>query len=249
MAQLNAVLDQRMKKKNESATSKMAAMAQQSATGNLTSFAGMFHVHELNENEVKAIEHILKQYGEEGENHLQKDLDALISITSEVKAINNQAALLHGERIKKAHDILIHYREGAFTAWLMATYGNRQTPYNLMQYYEFYTAIPRDLRPQLEIMPRQAVYTLASRAGEMEKKTIIVKNYKGENKTEMIRLIREIFPLDVQDKRQSKIGDSIILSLVRLSRQMRDLPTKLSAGQKKQIKDLLQGIQELVNDL
>ena len=42
MAKVNSILDQRMKKPSN--TSKMAAMAKQSATGNLTSFSGIFSV-------------------------------------------------------------------------------------------------------------------------------------------------------------------------------------------------------------
>lgn len=42
----------------------------------------------------------------------------------------------------------------------MAAYGNRQTPYNLMQYYEFCEAMPKHLRPQIELMPRQNVKRL-----------------------------------------------------------------------------------------
>ena len=102
---------------------------------------------------------------------LSNDLNHLISLTSEVKAINNQAALLHGERIKKAHQILTRYRDGAFTAWLMAAYGNRQTPYNLMQYYEFCEAMPKQLASKIELMPRQAIYVFASREGEPRKKS------------------------------------------------------------------------------
>ncbi len=168
MANMNAILNQRIKKSEN--PSKMAAMAKQSATGNLTSFAGVFSVSELSEKEKKLVESILKDYAH-GAETIEGDLSALLSITSEVKAINNQAAILHGERIKKAQQILTRYRDGAFTAWLMTTYGNRQTPYNLMQYYEFYEAMPKPLRPLIEIMPRQAVYVLASRDGNIEKKT------------------------------------------------------------------------------
>ena len=99
----------------------------------------------------------------------------MISLTCEVKAINNQAAILHGERIKKAHQILTPYKDGAFTAWLISTYGNRQTPYNLMQYYEFCEAMPKNLREQIEWMPRQAVYVLATRTGEWKIKQEIVE--------------------------------------------------------------------------
>ena len=140
MSKVNELLTQRLKK-NE-ASPKMTAMAHQSANGNLTSFAGVFGVSELNEHERSKIEEILKNYAVDVDD-ISRDLSSLISITSEVKAINNQAALLHGERIKKAHTIFTRYRDGAFTAWLISAYGNRQTPYNLMQYYEFCEAMPK----------------------------------------------------------------------------------------------------------
>src|SRR5262249_38023900 len=150
---VNSILDQRMKKPSN--TSKMAAMAKQSASGNLTSFSGVFSIAELSAKEKNTLAEILKSYANE-EQDFSTDLDILISLTAEVKAINNQAALLHGERIKKAHHVLTRYRDGAFTAWLIAAYGNRQTPYNLMQYYEFCEVMPKQLRPQIELMPRQA---------------------------------------------------------------------------------------------
>lgn len=243
MTKVNAILDQRMKKPSN--TSKMAAMAKQSATGNLTSFSGVFSIIELSAKEKEFLEEILKNYADE-ERDIRADLDTLISLTSEVKAINNQAALLHGERIKKAHQIFISYREGAFTAWLMATYGNRQTPYNLMQYYEFCEAMPKQLRPQIELMPRQAVYVLASRKGSLEKKQEMVENYQGETKTEMLTLIRQNFPLDQTDRRQQQMGKSLIQVLQRMHQQIKQAAQELTITQKKQIVALLQQIQQLI---
>ncbi|MBA3721120.1 MAG: CT583 family protein [Parachlamydiaceae bacterium] len=241
MADLTTILNQRIKKSEH--TSKMSAMAQQSATGNLSSFAGVFGVAELNQKERDSIELILKEYADKDQD-IENDLRQLLSITSEVKAINNQAALLHGERIKKAHTILIQYRDGAFTAWLMNAYGNRQTPYNLMQYYEFHESIPKDLRPQLEAMPRQAIYTLASRTGSLVKKQEIVKKYNGETKAEILHLIRQLFPLDQDDKRKQKVGETIIQSLHKIYKNLQD--AQLSTSEKKRIRALLQDLQQLV---
>lgn len=243
MAKVNSILDQRMKKPSN--TSKMAAMAKQSATGNLTSFSGIFSVIELNAKEKEIIEDILKSYANE-EQDIRHDLTSLLSLTSEVKAINNQAALLHGERIKKAHQILIRYRDGAFTAWLMAAYGNRQTPYNLMQYYEFCEAMPKQLRPQIELMPRQAVYVLASRAGSLNKKQEIIESYQGETKAEVLSLIRQTFPLDQTDKRRQKVGKALIHGLQRMYQQLKQAPQELTAAQKKQALALLQQVQQLI---
>jgi hypothetical protein len=237
MSNVHSILDQRTKK--NPAASKMAAMAKQSAAGNLTSFAGVFSVAELSDNEKRLLEGILNEYAEDNET-VSSDLQTLISLTSEVKAINNQAAILHGERIKKAHQILTRYRDGAFTAWLLAAYGNRQTPYNLMQYYEFYETMPKVLRPKIEAMPRQAVYVLATRAGSIAKKQEIVENYQGETKTEILTIIRQFFPLDQNDRRQVKVGPGIIQALQKVQSQVAS--HKLSRSEKEQIRGLVKQI-------
>ncbi len=244
MADLKALLNQRIKKSDNG--TKMAEMAKQSATGNRSSFSGIFGMAELTDHEKAYLESILQEYSQ-GDEDLSDDLEQLASITSEVKAINNQAALLHGERIKKAHGILIRYRDGAFTAWLIATYGNRQTPYNLMQYYEFYESLPKDLRPQLEAMPRQAVYTLASRQGDMKTKQRIVANFKGESKAELLTLIRNAFPLDKEDRRRVNVGDNIVNVLTRVYDHLQNNVESISSSQKRAVRDLLDRIRSLVS--
>lgn len=244
MSDVNALLSTRMKKNSKS--SKMAQMGRDSALGNLTSFSGLFGVTELSRNEKDFLEAILHEYTS-GEENFSADLRSLIAITSEVKAINNQAAMLHGERIKKVQTILTKYRDGAFTTWLIAAYGNRQTPYNFLQYYEFHQAMPKALRPQIELMPRQAIYTLASREGSLEKKKKIVQNYDGETKGEMLSIIRETFPLANKDKRSQNFGDTTIQGLnrlcVALQKQSRPVITK---KQKETIFDLINELIDLV---
>lgn len=242
MANINSILQERTKQSQNS--SKMQAMAKQSANGKLTSFSGIFSVSDLSEKERERISEILNTYVV-GKQDINQDFETLISLTSEVKAINNQAAILHGERIKKAHQILTRYRDGAFTAWLIAAYGNRQTPYNLMQYYEFYEAMPKGLRPQIELMPRQAVYVLASRTGELSAKQALVKNYQGESKVEMLALIRQTFPLDSEDKRKPKFELTFIQSLEKLCKQLRQNPCRFSAQQKVEIQGYLQQLQHM----
>ncbi len=234
---VNQLLTSRLKKSEKS--SKMAEMAKQSATGNLTSFSGMFSVVDLNEGEKDTIEAILYQFANSTES-ISTDLKSLITITSEVKAINNQAAILHGERIKRAQEVLLKYKEGAFTTWLMAAYGNRQTPYNFLQYYEFYNAMPKALRSQIDLMPRQAVYTLASRDGALEKKQEIVENYKGETKTVILHVIRETFPLPQEDKRKRNVGESAINSLNRLINLLDSQRVRMTKGQKNHIVELIE---------
>jgi len=243
MAKINALLTERLKKTDGT---KMAAMAKQTANGHLSSFSGMFSIADLSQHEKHHIETILKDYAIDPET-LDNDLSDLISITSEVKAINNQAALLHGERIKKAHTLLTRYRDGAFTAWLIAAYGNRQTPYNLMQYYEFCEAMPKTLRLQIESMPRQAIYTLASREGDIDRKKEIVENYRGETKAELLLVIRKTFPLGEMDKRKQNLGETFVLSLHRLHKELKKRPAHFSRAQKDAVNTLLEAIHQLVN--
>lgn len=244
MSQVNALLSERLNKKNQK-SSKTAALAERSASGNLSGFAGVFGMSELNEHEKDVLETILQEYAH-GDENVSKDLTQLISITSEVKAINNQAALLHGERIKRAQKILKEYRDGAFTSWMIATYGNRQTPYNFMQYYEFYESLPSPLKTQIEAMPRQAIYTLASREGELKEKHKIVKQYSGESKNELLRLIREQFPLSDQDQRRRKQGEQAIQLLKRVLSLVSEKKAKVTKRQKTMILDYLDAIDEYV---
>jgi len=245
MTHVNAVLTERLQKSKKS--SKMATMAKQSAQGSLTPFSGVFSVTELNETEKSYLEAILYKYSSK-HHRLPEDLHALMAITSEVKAINIQSALLHGERISNVQTLLKTYREGAFTAWLMAVYGNRQTPYNFLHYYEFYKAMPNTLHQQLNAMPRQAVYTLASREGAIGKKQKIVENYKGETKSEVLRLIREAFPLAIEDKRKEDVGQGMIKSLARLITLIKRPQSRITKAQKKYILEQLEQLCTIVKE-
>lgn len=240
MGSVNELLNQRLKKKSEP-SAKMANMAHQSAHGELTSFAGLFSISELNEFEKVGLKELLHTYATKGIS-VDHDLKKLISITSEIKAINNQAAILHGERIKKAHEILTRYKEGAFTAWLIATYGNRQTPYNFLHYYNFFEVIPKSLRPKLEAMPRQAVYTLATREGPIEKKKEIVASYNGETKRSLLSKIQEEFPLANEDKRGRNHEEHALQALQRACAAFRHPKLKLSSSQRKLAQNLLEDL-------
>lgn len=243
MNRINTLLKERLKKSER--TSKVSSLAREPTGGRLSNFTGVVATNDLTTNEKDHLEQILLNYAD-GQESLKEDLHTLISITSEVKAITNQAALLHGERIKKAHALLIRYRDGAFTAWLMAAYGNRQTPYNFLQYYEFYEATPKDLRQRIELMPRQAIYTLASREGSLDKKFSLVKSYQGQTKSEILQIIRETFPLDKNDARQVAPGQSALNSLTRLHGLILKNRSIITKSEKKALKELLESIQSLL---
>lgn len=240
MVKLKDLLQQRFLNKEPR---KMTELAERSGDGTLSAFSGLFQMSDLGDKERQELSEILEKYREESQD-ISSDLKLLIGVTSEVKAIQTQAALLHGERIKRAQHILKNYKEGAFTAWLLATYGNRQTPYNFLQYYEFHNHMPKTLHPLMETMPRQAIYTLASRVGEIEKKQEIVKNYRGETKQELLTMIRRLFPLPEKDQRAENVGAATIKELKKLISQYERPYRPLSEKQKKEIATLLEELRK-----
>ena len=99
--------------------------------------------------------------------------------------------------------------------------------------------MPKTLHPQIESMPRQAIYTLSSRDGALSKKEELVRNYKGETKQQMITLIRSLFPLKEDDKRGENIAQSSIKHLQRLVTTFAHAKPKLTAKQKTELLELL----------
>lgn len=247
MSKFNDLLNLRFKTK-ESPQPKMTALVERATNGDLSSFSGVFRVTALNENEKSSLEEILKSFRHAETDDVENDLKALVAITSEVKAITNQAVILHGERIKKAQEILKKYRDGAFTAWLYTTYGNRQTPYNFLQYYEFYSIMPSTLHPKMDQMPRQAIYTLASRSGEIERKQEIVTNYAGQPKQELLKLIRQMFPLADDDKRMPSFGSHGLAFLKRAREMFKHSKCRLTAADKTAAMQLIDQIRILIKN-
>lgn len=246
MTKFNELLNLRFKQRNTPPESKVTALVERANNGDLSSFSGVFRIAPLNEKEKNAIESILKHHRQNDSYNIDHDFAALSAITSEVKAIANQAVILHGERIKRAQDILKKYRDGAFTAWLYATYGNRQTPYNFLQYYEFYTTMPPSTHALIDQMPRQAVYSLASRNGSLERKEAIVKSYCGQAKQELLKLIRLEFPLSEDDKRLPSFPSHAINFLKRARETMKNPLCKIQEEDKQKIRTLLSQIQQLL---
>ncbi len=238
MAKVNSLLTDRFRRAG-AALSKMTTLVERS------SFSGVFKVSELSEQEKETLLSLLTHYKGEEED-LEEDLFKLSAVTAEVKAINAQAIMLHGERIKKAQAILKRYKEGAFTAWLIATYGNRQTPYNFLQYYELHSVLHSELQVKLDTMPRQAVYSLASREGLIEKKMEIIRNHNQESKEELLKLIRETFPLADQDRRATDAGDIAIRTLSKLHAQLTLSPI-LSDKQRSTLLKLLKQLKETLS--
>lgn len=247
MSKFNDLLNLRFKQKNEAPPNKVTALVEKANNGDLSSFSGVFRIAALNEKEKSAIVALLKHHRPNDLHNIDADFEALSAITSEVKAIANQAVILHGERIKRAQEILKKYRDGAFTGWLYATYGNRQTPYNFLQYYEFYMTLPPSVHPLIDQMPRQAVYSLASRSGPIERKIDIVKSYSGQAKQELLKLIRLEFPLGEDDKRLPSLPNHAINFLKRARETLKNPLCKIQGDELQKIRQLLAQLQQLID--
>lgn len=247
MSQVNALISKRLNRSEPS--SKMAALAEKSASGNLSTFSGIFQVSALSSDEKEQIEAILTEHAS-GKKGIEQDLSNLLLITSEVKAINHQAALLHGERIQKAQEILKNYKEGAFTAWLVAVYGNRQTPYNLLHYSLFYNAIPKNVREEIEAMPRQAVYSIASRDGPtLEEKVEFLLHNRGKKKSELLQLMRDLFPLEAKDHRKEKPVEAALNALDKALLFLSRKKSKLSVLELETFKERLAAINSRIKEI
>jgi Uncharacterised protein family (UPF0137) len=243
MVKVNSLLTQRLKMATEK-LSKMTDLAEKSSSGNLSSFSGVFRVAPLNEKDNEMLLSLLTHYKNETQE-IEGDLFQLGALTAEVKAINNQAIILHGERIKKAQGILKNYRDGAFTTWLIAAYGNRQTPYNFLQYYELHRTLPLHLHTKLDEMPKQAIYSLASREGDPAQKEQIIQNYEGEPKAQLLELIRHTFPLPRSDKRAQDRAELVLKDLRRIQDQCTSEQFSPTPSQKTQILQLLKQLKAL----
>lgn len=243
MSDIKSMLSKRFEKGSNKPT-KMDHLATKTSSGSLSSFSGVFKVVDLSSEEKLSLEELLKNYSSPHQDTMQ-DLEALSMITSEVKAINNQAIILHGERIKKAQAILTSYKDGAFSAWLMSTYGNRQTPYNFLQYYELYTTLSEQLQKCVDLMPKQVIYTLASREGSLKEKEEFILGYRGETKQQLLALLRDAFPLEEEDKRKQKLPKQALQNLRSLSSLFKKSSFKPSTQEKELILELLEELKNL----
>lgn len=182
------------------------------------------------------------------ESEVESHFTELKTITEEIKCISVQSVLMHGERIQKAEKMLKDYRDGAFTRWLVAAYGNRQTPYSMLRYFELYEELESEnLKKKLESMPKKAAYTLAFRQGPSEKKRAIVEGYSGQKQKEVILEIQNSFPSANDDGRKPKSPNSDILGKMfdqfkKLEKNREDLTEK----NKQFIRELINSLQELI---
>lgn len=192
----------------------------------VNNFSAVFDTKPLEKDEAEQIEKLLADNTLNdfiSFEQLEKDKANLKSITAEIKAIGKQGAILMGERVHRANELLKSYKDGTFTKWLEVTFGTRKTGYNLMNYYALYNELPNEeLRQKFKKIPQRAAYILASRkADNIETKAEIIDQYYNLGPQELVDVIQEKLPLSSNDKRcnkgnASKLIDSIHDSIKKL---------------------------------
>lgn len=160
----------------------------------------------LNNEEDKALQLLLfEQFKPEiEETAVDGDYKDLLLLTQQIRAIDRQSILLHGERIQKAQEVLKKYKKGAFTSWLELTYGNRQTPYRMLRFYELFQELEKRDRVLLEQMPKRGAYSLAMRKGNTDKKLEIIRSHYGDESDQILQAIEAILPSSEGDRRRKR---------------------------------------------
>ena len=225
-------------------STKIRDLAEKSAQGSISGFQGIFQVTPAGVDQIEQLSKSLETYRQDSSlkssNTFKADVEQLMHLMQEVKAISHQALLLHGQRIQKAQEILKHYREGAFTAWLLLAYGNRQTPYNLLQYFEFFQALPPQYRQSVENLPRQVVYQLASRREPLNKKLALIDLFAEHSKADYLHILRREMPLRAKDCRQGK--HPLCTHLERAQRALQGNLAPLSPAELEQARALVKSL-------
>ena len=213
-------------------------------------FRSVFAIQDLESTQADELKELLQTTAPSEKNSLeiQRDFDALKSITAEIRSIQKQSVMLLGERIVKAREILKLYGDGSttFTKWLDSTFSSRTTAYNCIAYYEFYSSLPSDaLRERLKLMSHKAAYMLASRSGDIEQKYKIVEEYYSLKQDEIIPIIQECFPLPENEKRKEQALEGDLNELERVLERLLKRRQLLHS----KYRDRLQEIKDLMADL
>ena len=207
----------------------------------VNSFNSVFNTQPLDSKESNEIERLLiNNVQPDGKESVEKDIEQLKLITSEIKAIGRQGTILMGERVHRARELLKAYKDGTFTKWLESTFGTRKTAYNMLAYYELYTALPHDdLRERLKKLPQRAAYILASRDGDLDIKAEIISEYHDRTHDELVVLIQEKLPVALGDKRVVKTSNEKLIFMIReLVQKLQKSEAVLTEAHKKELAEL-----------
>lgn len=252
MSKANALADHFLRQASNDEKPQRKKRKELVQSGPINSFRTLFDYKHLPEEESREIEDLLWTHASHeivAEDQLLRDAEQLQHLTAEIRAISKQGIILLGERIHKAQLILKRYGDGqgAFTQWLVSTFGNRRSAYNMLSYYEFYQILPdQQLKDQLKAMPVQAVYSLASRQGDLDVKFDIVRSYKGQRQKDLLVLIQQRLPLRDADARRAK-GDPVpVEGLEKVCQTLETLGAHLDTQHRERIQRVLDRLHRLL---
>ncbi|MBX9744392.1 MAG: pGP6-D family virulence protein [Chlamydiales bacterium] len=184
---------------------------------NTNNFNSVFNPQPLDNKESTGIEKLLVDFylpGRFPETQVTTDLDQLKKITTEIKAVAKQGAVLTGERLNQARSILKPYRDGAFAQWIDLFFGSRRTAYNMLAYYELYSSLPNhEAKIKFQKLPQKVAYLLASKNVTIDAKVDIIDKHFDSNPNDLMMLIQERFPADEGDGRRKTANKSLLDSL------------------------------------
>ena len=148
--------------------------------------------------------------GKRSEEGAKQDLSKLQHISSAIYLSKDKNPLLCGQHIQEAKDIFKYYQDGALTKWLSIIYNNRQTPYNMLSYYNLYKSISTNsLKKMYQDLPKKVAYTLATRQGSLKSKEHILSQYTELKQGELMILIQEQFPSKQRQTKQRMCATDI----------------------------------------
>lgn len=203
------------------------------------------------------IKEILLKYAKE-EKRAEKDLEKVLKFSLEIEGISVQNRILHGERLLEVKEILkggeskdFGYKDGCFIAWIMKVYGNKQTPYNYINYTSLYKKLPNETREKFLSMPFTAASNLAPKGGLSTQDTIevepgvldIIKNSEGKSRDALMFEIRERFKGTKKGKKPNKAGTLISL-LKRVEILLKNEYVKLNNSQRVEFEDCLEELKK-----
>ncbi len=209
----------------------------------VNSFTSIFDMKPLDNEEQTELEQLLHK-GAQPENmaagQIANDISHLQQITAEIKAISKQGAVLVGERVYRAREILKPYRDGTFTQWLESTFGARKSGYNALSYYELYIALPDEvIREIFKKLQHRTAYILASRIGDIATKSEIISQYHDKSHSELLAVIQEKLPVPVKDKRKKKASyKKLVTDARKIIEKLHDRKSELSTKDRGALSDL-----------
>jgi chromosome partitioning protein len=121
-------------------------------------------------------------------------LKEILELSKIIKSIKAQEVLIVGKAIKKAQTILANYNNGMFSEWLVEMFGNVQTPYNFLRFFELHTLLKERSQKEYLSIPRRAAYKLAKVEGSTEQKEEFISQGKNKNASSLEEEIDILFP-------------------------------------------------------